>query len=165
MNRAKLVTFVAIVSMFAGASACTDPVHDDAVSSLGGEENGVRRGPTHRPGQPCLTCHSDDGPGEPAFSIAGTVYATREQPDPAPGVTIQLIDARGDEKTLISNSVGNFYVATGAWSPTFPVRVSISQDNLTVPMQTLINGAGSCASCHRGDPTQGSMPPVYLRNE
>ncbi len=159
MNRTCLLLLASLLC------ACTDPVHEDAVKSLGGEANGVRRGPTHRPGQPCLTCHSEDGPGEPAFAVAGTVYAVREQAAPAAGVTIQLVDARGEQKDLVSNSVGNFYVATGAWSPTFPIRATIVRDGLSVPMQTLINGDGSCAGCHRGDPTQGSMPPVYLRNE
>ena len=51
-----------------------DPVHDDAVSALGGETPGIPRGPLHRPGQPCLVCH-DGASGDPAaFSMAGTVF-------------------------------------------------------------------------------------------
>jgi len=149
----------------AGIGACGDPIHDDAVASLGEEENGVRPGPTHRPGQPCLTCHGGEGPAGPVFSVAGTIYEKRDQPAPANGVTVRLTDANGDQRDIVSNSVGNFYVGKGAWAPVFPLHVSLIRDKTETYMETLINGAGACANCHRGEATPGSMPPVYLRNE
>ena len=40
------------------------------------EAPGVRRGPLHRPGQPCLLCH-DGALGDPQrFTVAGTVFQT-----------------------------------------------------------------------------------------
>lgn len=145
--------------------ACGDPIHDNAVAALGEEENGVPRGPTHRPGQPWLTCHGGDGPAGPTFSIAGTIYEKRGERAPANGVTVRVTDANGDQRDIVSNRVGNFYVGRGAWSPVFPLQVSLLRDQTETHMETLINGAGGCASCHRGEATAGSMPPVYLRNE
>ena len=76
-------------------AACFDPVHDDAVEALGPEKRGVRPGPNHRPGQPCLTCHGDQGPAEPEFALAGTIYLARGVLEPVSGVSVHLTDAVG----------------------------------------------------------------------
>jgi hypothetical protein len=55
------------------AVGCDDPVHDDAVTALGGEDPNVPIGALHRPGQPCLVCHGGSGPAALAFSVGGTV--------------------------------------------------------------------------------------------
>ena len=42
-------------------AACVDESHELQVQALGAEVPGVPMGPLHRPGQPCLVCHGDQG--------------------------------------------------------------------------------------------------------
>lgn len=149
--------------------SCMNPVHSDAVDVLGGEASGVRRGPTHRPGQPCLTCHGGEGPGEPDFELAGTVYEMNAQGGPdttrgAPGVTVAFTDAVGKTHTTETNSVGNFYVKEGRYAPTYPVYVTLARGGRTAStMKTRIGRRGSCADCHRGqDGSKDLVPAVFV---
>lgn len=160
----------AIAVLGASASAsCFDPVHSDDVNALGGEVNGVRTGPTHRPGQPCLVCHGGHGPGSPEFSIAGTVYAVRDQLDQAPGINVVLQDSTNNPPhTVVSNEVGNFYIGADSWAPVFPVSVSLQDGNGKVlkEMNTVIGRNGGCAFCHYGadnEPTH--VPPVFASDK
>jgi hypothetical protein len=84
------------------------------------------------------------------------------------GVTVVLEDATKAQRTVVSNEVGNFYVAKSTWSPVFPVYVTLEDSradkNGVQVMQTPIGRNGSCATCHYGadnEPTH--MPPVFLR--
>lgn len=152
------------------AVACVDPVHDDEVEALGPERRGVRPGPNHRPGQPCLTCHGGKGPGEPDFSVAGTVYIARGVLEPVAGVTVHLEDATGQTRDPRTNEVGNFYIGTTDWSPVFPMKVTLrdprADANGEKAMETLIRETGSCADCHRGaEGTADKVPAIYLREK
>jgi hypothetical protein len=139
----RLTLLLAFSVALALASACGDPTHDDAVAALGPEAPGVSPGPTHRPGQPCLTCHGGLGPAGQQFSIGGTAYENQRLPAPdgaaAPaspplvGATVQLSDSSGltdasdgaspasATRTTTTNSVGNFFILESDWAPTFPV--------------------------------------------
>lgn len=147
--------------------AACDPVHDDAIAALGPEAPGVRRGPLHRPGQPCLLCH-DGAIGDPQrFTVAGTVYETSGALVAADGVGVLLVDANGSSTTLTTNAAGNFYATPSQYDPTFPIQVTLlGPGSQTVRMQTLIEGNGtvepngSCASCHF-DP-QGPSTPGHV---
>jgi hypothetical protein len=156
--------FIAVlVPLLATVASCFNPVHSEAVDALGGEASGVRPGPTHRPGQPCLTCHGGDGPGSPDFVFAGTVFTKRNVNTGAPNVTVTLTDAYGNKHAALTNSVGNFYLTS--WSPTYPVSVSLSSKDVANPpvMHSAIGRNGSCAFCHfTGDNRPDHMPPVYL---
>jgi hypothetical protein len=114
-----------IVLALACAAACGDPVHEAEVNALGPEAPGVPHGPTHRPGQPCLTCHGGEGPGDPTFVTAGTIYVNAYAAGvpnvPLVGGTVHLIDANGSTFDSTTNIVGTFYVTTDQWSPTFPL--------------------------------------------
>src|SRR5256885_5077120 len=80
--------------LFAMVVACNDPVHDARVDALGPEIDGVPRGPLHRRGQPCLTCHGGSGPANTELSVAGTVFATPEVgAPPLAGVTVSIYEA------------------------------------------------------------------------
>ncbi len=157
MRRSLLLFFVAL------GMGCIDPVHADAVDALGPEAAGVRQGPTHRPGQPCLTCHGGDGPGEPDMSVGGTVYAVRGGSTALPGVTVRLTDAKGSQWSSVSNSVGNFYVFKEEWDPVFPLTVALRYGDESAEMRTPIGRDGGCATCHRGTGDARRMPAVYLR--
>ena len=50
------------VCLLATSTSCTDPLRDREIEALGDEAPGVSPGPEHRPGQPCVLCHSDGGP-------------------------------------------------------------------------------------------------------
>jgi hypothetical protein len=172
MRRSSLVS-VAFGALAATASAsCFDPVHSRAVEELGDEKPSVPEGPLHRPGQPCMTCHGGDGPGEPDYAFAGTIYAVRNGATPLAGVTVTLTDASGVTKTLSSNEAGNFFLEKELWeSVKLPVFVELSNGTKVKPMKTRIGRNGGCAFCHYSnvldDPTKGDndrthMPPVYL---
>jgi hypothetical protein len=142
------------------ASDGCDPVHDNAKGALGGEVAGIPPGPLHRAGQPCLVCH-DGAPGDPsALSIAGTLFvdANLASPQPEPGATVTLVDARGTTATATTNAAGNFFLAPSAFSPTFPVHVtSITKGAASITMHSHIGGDGSCARCH-ADPAGPDSP-------
>lgn len=169
--RSRPLTIGMVLTLAAGAAlSCANPVHGDAVDALGGEVGGVGPGPRHRPGQPCLVCHGGDGPA-PDFAIGGTIYATRAGPAPLPDVRVVLRDAAGVERTAVSNEVGNFWIPTGAWSPTYPVFVRLDYTALGKPaisaeMVTRIGGNGGCAFCHYGSDNETfHMPHVFMSDK
>jgi hypothetical protein len=144
--------------------AC-DPVHDDAVSALGGETPGVRRGPLHRPGQPCIQCH-DGALGDPQrFTVAGTIFQTSGSKSPAVGATVTLTDAIGSSIQVQTNAAGNFYLTPNQYDPVVPMQVVVTDSSgIGVKMQTVVAGNlaeepnnGSCASCHF-DPAGPTSP-------
>lgn len=145
--------------------SCIDPTHDEAVAALGPEVAGVPRGPTHRAGQPCLTCHGGSGPGEPEMAVGGTIYEVRGGTVPLEGVTVTLTDARGAQRTTASNVVGNFYVFKSDWEPVFPLSVALTYGDERVEMKTPIGRDGACASCHRGTGDREHMPAVFMRSQ
>jgi hypothetical protein len=131
--------------------ASCNPVLDDEIAALGPETPGVRPGPLHRPGQPCLLCH-DGEIGDPvAFSVAGTVFqAPGPLPsrEPAVGANVYLTDATGSHQDPATNAAGNFYIQASDWSPVFPLQVVVKPaTGPDVFMLSLVEG-GSCASCH-----------------
>jgi hypothetical protein len=157
MKRAWLLLFAAV------AVGSCDPVHDDAVTALGGETPGVPPGPLHRPGQPCLVCH-DGASGPPAFSMAVTVFLyANSTAQAAIGATVTLEDKDGTTTTATTNDVGNFFLTPAAYSPVYPVHVkSLAQGGVSVAMHSHIGGNGSCAGCHVDPEAPDSPGHVYL---
>lgn len=152
-----------LLALLAGPVACVDATHDAAVSKLGGEAPGVREGPLHRPGQPCLTCHGGEGPGNTEFSVAGTVYLFAYDPVvPAPGVTVLIEDITGYAVTIPTNEVGTFYIGTKDWQPTYPLKVEIHFGKITKQMQTHVGRNGSCGDCHKLDFGPTSPGKIYV---
>jgi hypothetical protein len=138
-----------------GQSACTDPVRDAEIQALGPETNGAP-GPDHRPGQPCLHCHSSGGPASnKPFAIAGTIYKNDTTEDGAEGIFVQFVDARGRGPLQVPQSgpTGNFYVPLQDWpNLAFPVRVALYEELEKAPiavMKSLIGREGSCNYCHK----------------
>ncbi len=138
-----------------------DPVRGDAIDALGGEAPGVRRGPLHRPGQPCLLCHDGDFRDPEGFSVAGTVFLTPEDRTAVNGATVHLTDATGSSFDATTNAAGNFYILPSQWTPHYPMTASVTPPaGAPIPMQTLIHTEGSCAGCHF-DPA-GTNSPGHL---
>jgi hypothetical protein len=147
--------------------ACANPVHDDDVAALGPEDPNVPRGPLHRPGQPCLTCHGGQGPAGAQFSLGGTIYEFRlSTAVPAVGALVQVEDIDGNYWTVPTNEVGNFFVGVHEFVPVYPIKLNVFSADLTITqnMQTYSARQGSCAACHAPLPTGPTSPgPVYLQ--
>ena len=159
-----LVLFLASVALVAcnAVEDALDPVHAQAVAALGGETYGLGHGPTHRPGQPCLTCHGGQGPGKPELSIGGTVYKTQAASEWLEGATVTLTDAEGTIRQLTTNQTGNVLVEKNAWTPVFPLRASVSFAGVSIDMLTHVGRTGSCADCHTDPAGRASAGHIYL---
>lgn len=163
MDRRAHASALLLLAAIGGASgalaSCADPVEEARIAALGDEVDGTRPGPFHRPGQPCLVCHYDAGPG-PTFSLGGTVFATPTDDVGVSNVTVIVVDARGKTQPLTSNCAGNFYIP-GEVELAYPLRaeVSCTQPDGTVRrsvMGSRIARDGSCAGCHTGAPSATS---------
>jgi len=147
------------------ASCGTDPTISAVADRLGPEEPGVPQGPEHRPGQPCVTCHHGSGPGEPAFSLGGTIYVDRDRALPLEGASVEFVDALERRRTATTNCAGNFYVEADDWQPQFPVWVEVRFGEESIVMETLIQRDGACATCHFDPAGPDSAGHVYLSEE
>jgi hypothetical protein len=173
MKPSALYVASSCAALLAGVLAwsCGDPVHDAQVDALGPEASGVPTGPTHRPGQPCLTCHGGKGPADLELSVAGTIYQTAATDSPLlAGATVTIYDATqqpdgGAPRTAVTNAAGNFFIKRTEWSPYYALHdISISYPGIDTPtvMHTTVGRDGSCGSCHfdpKGADTHGH---VYL---
>jgi hypothetical protein len=132
------------------AAACSDPVHDTAISALGDENPNIPVGEYHRAGQPCVTCHTASGPASSyPFALGGTVFAIA---GPAVGVEnayVAMTDTLGSSYIAKTNCVGNWYVTKAQWDPAFPIFVRVYKDGLSRTMQGQIGRERSCANCHK----------------
>jgi hypothetical protein len=164
-----------VVALFGGAliaglvaPGCSNPVIDTQIEALGGEQQGVPQGPFHRPGQPCVLCHSSYYGASPEFAVGGTVFADQKGDSfkTVNDVQVVLTDSIGETRTLTTNCIGNFYVRKEDWDPQFPLAAEIRYPvyNPTTGEPTLdgegqvvrkvkamgsyISRDGSCAHCH-----------------
>jgi hypothetical protein len=141
--------------------AC-NPVHSDQVDALGGEAAGVRKGPLHRPGQPCLLCHDGALGDPPEFSVAGTVYQTQDKSAAASGAVVTLTGSDGRSTTTTTNQAGNFYLSPGEFTPAYPMKVSVTYGSVKVDMTSRIGRDGSCGTCHTSNAGPSSAGPVFV---
>jgi hypothetical protein len=178
-----LVLVAAVAAAALSALSCGDPVHDAAVTALGPEKPGVSPGPTHRPGQPCLTCHGGLGPASVTFVTAGTVYTNAygvADGGPLDKGAVNLVDSTGSTYAAVTNDAGNFYVTSDQWNAVFPLGAHPSDaggdagpedisvapapgSSNTTPMHTAIDRGGvyaSCAYCHVDPP--GPTTPGHV---
>lgn len=160
--RAESATWIALVALSSPVVACNDPVHDAEIAALGGEVAGVPKGPTHRPGQPCLVCHGSQGPASPEFSVAGTIYAHPNTKVPVPGTTVRVLDADGTWYETKTNCAGNFLVLASDYAPKFPLYAAVKLDSSANVMQSPMHRDGSCNGCHADPPSQQAEGHVYL---
>ncbi|MBX3231260.1 MAG: hypothetical protein KIT84_09985 [Labilithrix sp.] len=171
MNRALSITLsvLAVLGTEVGAG-CSDPVRTAQIEALGPDTEAPNQ--DHRPGQPCVLCHSEGGPAESkSFAIAGTVYETRKVGSKgAPAVVVQFVDANGNKPAAIPETgpTGNFYVPIEDWPDlAFPVRVAIYDREGDPPLQvmkSLIGREPSCNFCHQPnvDPKETDDPATTI---
>lgn len=153
------------LALIIASSGCYDPTHLDAVKNLGPEAPGESPSPTHRAGQPCLTCHGGDGPADVTFAVAGTLYLTRGGREPLVGGKVTITDERGESRPATSNEVGNFFILEKDWVPAFPLTVKIEAQGIKREMVTSIGRNGGCGSCHREGGDRELMPGVFLKDK
>ena len=108
----------------------------------------------HRPGQPCLVCHSEYGGAQPPLVIGGTVFKEDLMTGAligAPGIRVEVYDSLGDFRVACSNSAGNFFIEKDDWEKiTFPLKSFVG--NAPRRMRSIIGREGSCANCHQLPP-------------
>lgn len=145
--------------------ACDDPVPERLIDELGGEDPAVPEGPLHRPGQPCVLCHGDEGDAEAKFSFGGTVYQTPGSQEPLHDALIRFIDSTGAQYSVISNCAGNFYAGADNFKPVWPVWMKVELGDLTAEMVSPTSRERSCAFCHRDPASPSSVGHVYLAED
>lgn len=107
------------------------------------------------PGAACMGCHASNAS---AFSVAGTVFTTQNEPDNCVGVEgahVVIIDATGQAHSLATNAVGNFAALDSEYIP-FPYRAMVVRGSKIREMQTPQSN-GDCNSCH-ASPGQSTGP-------
>jgi hypothetical protein len=152
-----LVACTALASMLA---SCTDPVLDDQIEALGPETGDANA--EHRPGQPCVLCHSEFGTSSTVFRLAGTVFDAPTRIAGIAGVEVRIVDASGARFVALTNRVGNFFLSSAEGEVKFPVRVRISKDGVERVMLSHIGREPSCAGCHF-DPPAAAPGKVHYK--
>jgi hypothetical protein len=176
----QFLAFTGIVALLSVGSSCNlDPVHKNNVKALGEEQANdyPPESEYHRPGEPCALCHSDKGPADSEFVLAGTVFwgpdnYTRR----VDKAYVRILDGAKAQKCFVTNCNGNFYVKKADYQAiTFPMLVSVERTNnpgkgdestLTIRrMSSHIGREPSCATCHiQGLRDYGSPGQVHLYN-
>jgi hypothetical protein len=168
---------IAVAAVVLGGCLGTSPL-DEAADALGPEPGG-EPGPEHRPGQPCLACHSEDSDrGEEIFALAGTVYETTTSPTGLEGAEVSVSDSGGHGFVVRTNRAGNFYVREGEeedgegrgrggielpYRLVFPLFVMVRGVGESQVMATPVEREGSCAYCHTREPGARSNGQIYVR--
>lgn len=153
------VALAASGALALGSSCTLNPVHSRAVKDLGPELPEVYppESEFHRPGEPCAVCHSDDGPADNKFLLAGTVFWG---PDNylrrVDNAYVRVKDANKVEKCFVTNCNGNFFVRPEQFPRlTFPLLVSVERtkapgrDDTTLKVRRMNSHIGREASCGR----------------
>lgn len=157
----RLFTASGVLALATFATSCTDPVKDRAIEQLGGEPGTPNE--EHRPGQPCVLCHSDGGPASnKKFAIAGTVFdSDKPGAKGVTGVKVFFIDSANQDRQAVTNNAGNFFIREEDWSDlTFPFKTGVARGAATAKMQTTVNREGSCNFCHGLVASRDSIGPV-----
>lgn len=122
----------------------------------------MKRGPLHRPGQPCQVCHDGSLGSPPQFTVAGTIYKNEADRVAAVGASVLLTSVNGDTYTATTNAAGNFYVTPGQFTPDYPMSVAITSGTVTVKMVSLVGRSASCATCHSDPAGPTSAGHVFV---
>lgn len=156
MNRVLLFSLITMLPVAVLLASCTDPVLDQQIAALGPEVG--EPGPDHRPGQPCVLCHSEFGTAEGVFTVAGTIYETQGAPQGAPNVEVLIRAADNSSFPVRTGPSGNFFIRKSQWDPPFPLIVHIYRDGVIKRMLSHIGREPSCSTCHFNPPDAGFAP-------
>ena len=127
-----------------GTSAGAPPDKGNVCSS--GQYSTATEGPSMKPGQACIACHTANG--QRTWSAMGTVFPSLHEPNDCEGsngVIVELTGANGQVVTGTTNRAGNFLF--NATSLTKPWSVKVKANGLERAMGGTIT-TGDCNSCH-----------------
>lgn len=153
-----------LIAMLLLVQGCEDPVRQARIAALGPEAPDVPPGSLHRPNQPCLLCHSPEGPAAP-MSAAGTVFRDPAESRPAAGVKVRLIDAGRRSFVAVTNCAGNFFIYSAEYAPTLPLWVSLEWQGLRIDMESPMHKDGDCGSCHQSPKSPTAAGHVFLTDD
>ncbi|MCA9621723.1 MAG: hypothetical protein KC731_22020 [Myxococcales bacterium] len=150
---------------------CADAYLDAKIDALGPEDPSFEPSEIHRPGAPCVLCHSNYGGAEPTMAIGGTLFyePADGEPYPVAGYTVRVVDSEGQTLDMVSNRCGNFFVTRDDFTPVYPMRAELLAPDPATPDKLLSNRAmasrisrdGSCGSCH-AHPASSFSPGVVF---
>jgi hypothetical protein len=154
----------------------TNPFNTPVVCTSG--QTGVgAEGPTMRPGEACINCHTGSGGGDDnggsddgaavLFTLAGTVYPTAHEPNDCSGANGAATGARvlvypagsTNPITLTPNAVGNFFYTGGV---ALPFTAKIVLPNGRERVMATPQRVGNCNSCHTQTGTTGAPGRIML---
>jgi len=147
--------FLFASSILFAAGCRYDPVPQEIIDALGPEQGAPSA--THRPGQPCIVCHSNYEGAAPPFAVAGTIFNLKDGLIvPAVGVKVIISDSVSGLRKACTNAAGNFFVKREDWVDiTYPLNAQSGSRG----MSSLIGRDASCASCHKL-PDETSEDPI-----
>lgn len=108
---------------------------------------------SHNFGQNCMSCHQDRGPGKGLFTVAGSIYATSEEPW-TEGATVRMFADRARTQVVLEvpvDKLGNFYSTESIDMPEAGLFVSVfnadgtKKQDMRSPKISL-----ACNTCHAG---------------
>lgn len=154
-----------VIALSLALAGCTNPIVDAKIEALGGESPDTPVGEFHRPGQPCVLCHSTYYGSDPELVIGGTVFRDRQTLMPVENAKVVLYDSVGDVFEMTTNCNGNFMREKGDRDPQFPLYAEIycpvygpdgtvlldgsgNPQTKVKAMSSWISRDGSCAGCH-----------------
>jgi hypothetical protein len=166
---------VAAAMLGALVAGCSDPLRDENIALLGDEHPNFPPSEIHRPGQPCVACHSPYFGAEPIMSLGGTLFtdpvANDGELNMVPDHTIRIIDSEGKILDIKTNRCGNFYFTKEQFDPAFPLRAELrgpgTEDGATIPINAMasrIGREGSCGACHAFPASSLSPGVVFVPN-
>jgi hypothetical protein len=118
-------------------------------------------GPTMRPGEACISCHSVSG--GPQLAVAGTVYPTGHEPDDCNGAgdssaVVTITDANGQQHELPVNQAGNFTLSSTLALP-YTARVVVGAAERAMGSS---QATGDCNGCHTQLGSNGAPGRIVL---
>jgi hypothetical protein len=168
LSSTEIATFAAWVDAGAPSGMCGvpdagtgDPYNTPVTCTSGNYYSGGRGGGGSQmhPGEACIACHTNNE--GPRFTIAGTLYATAQEPKDClgeSGASVVVTDSTGSATTLTTNGSGNFVTQAKISSP-YTVKVLANGKERAMTMSP---PSGDCNSCHGRPPTNGAPGRVMM---
>lgn len=147
----RLFSILALASLVGCGEPGPMTVTSTACVSAQQWSGGNEGSPFMHPGVDCVGCHAKESEA-PAFSIAGTVYASTAPHDAddctgVDGTEVVITDKTGKVFKLQTNATGNFFLDKSIAVPVPPIHVKVVRNGeerfmLDAP------STGACNTCH-----------------
>ena len=113
----------------------------------------TRGGTSHEAGNNCMTCHGPNGTARGLFTVAGTAFTSRREPNPDATVTLSTAPngAGTVVLTLEADTRGNFYTTEAMPFPDQQLYPRVtSRATASVNFMPFPTMSGACNVCHVG---------------